>query len=52
MKINQTMWFFTTMMVTIDHYKRNDFKASFYRQTHVAGHDFSFRTTKCPAVVH
>ena len=34
------------------HYKRNDFKASFDRQTHVARHEFSFRTTKYPAEVH
>ena len=34
------------------HYKRTIFKASFDRQTHVAGHEFSFRTTKYPAVVY
>ena len=42
-----TMWFITTMRVTIS---EAVFKASIDRQTRVAGHDFSFRTTKYPAV--
>ena len=41
---NQTK---TTMMVTIS---ETIFKASFDRQTHVAGHEFSFRTSKYHAV--
>ena len=49
MKINQTMLFFTTMMVTIS---EPIFKASFDTQAHVVGHEFSFRTTKYHAVVH